>query len=230
MVSWRLPFGLFVGAVPIAWWAWTSLPATNPSKTRSVRTYVRELLSLGSSARMALVVLSFAVRFALVFGFLTYISLLAVREGGVSNVVAGALVSSWGAVALVASTQTGRATARWGHVTVMIWGFLIGGSSVVLMGLYPTPWTLFLSVPLLGLASGITAPTQKSLVNRMAPREIRAGAVSSAIIFQNVGRAAGPAMTGGLIAVAGVEGGFVLLGLSTGGVGCLMFAALRLLA
>jgi hypothetical protein len=66
--SWRLPFLLYLGAVPLAAGAWFVLPATAPNERGSFRAYVRRLVGFLWVPAVALYLISFALRVVVLFG------------------------------------------------------------------------------------------------------------------------------------------------------------------
>ena len=226
LTAWYAPFALYALALPVAAWAWVDLPAGGAAGETSLVGYLRELVSLLQLPVMALVLTSFVFRFVVFFGFLTYVSVLATREVGLAVVAAGSIVSIKGFVSLLSATQGGRLTARYDSPSVLAVAFATSGVGAVLMGAVPTVGALVAGTAMIGVGDGVVNPVQKNLVNELATDHLRAGAISTATTFQNVGMAAGPAAMGLVLALTDARVAFVALGVvgGFGGAGLLLLA------
>lgn len=213
--AWQYPFLLYGLAVPVAVWAWVTLPDAGPTaRGTGVAAYVRELGSLLRQPTLGAIQLSFVVRFSLSVGYYAYISVLLTRTLGASALETGLVIAGIGVLALGASTQVGRLVATRDPILVLLAGLVSMGTGLAVMGLAPSPLSVGLGGVLLGVGIGASGPVQKSLVTQLAPPTLRAGAVSSALLFQSIGQAAGPLLLGLLVAVADVAAAFVAFGLA----------------
>jgi len=210
--SWRYPFLLYLIAVPVAMWAWYVIPQSTQSESSSMRDYMNELVLFISKPRMACLVTTFVIRFLLLFGFLTYISVLAIGEAGLDVKAAGLLVAIKGIVSFTSSTQVGRLSNKFSTIDIIIGGFIIGSSGIIIMGVYPTPIMIAMGAILFGFGDGVVSPGQKSLVNQLAPEGMRGGAVSVATTFQNLGKVIGPGVIAIMLIVSNVSMAFTIIG------------------
>lgn len=225
LVAWQSPFLLYAAALPVAAWAWFTLPADPPtSGERTLRGYLGELLALLRRPALAAIQLSFVARFALAVGYYAYISVFLTRAFGTSAVGSGLVVAGVSLAALAGSTQVGRLVATRDGFGVLVAALLAVGGGLAAMGAVPSPLAVGIGAILLGAGVGVSAPIQKSLVNRLAPARLRAGAVSSALLFQSVGQAVGPAVLGVLVAWHGVVTAFVVFGVAGGAASALAVA------
>lgn len=225
LLAWQLPFLLYALALPAAAWAWVALPPAEPGTGgTSLRAYARDLVSLLRRPALAAIQLSFVVRFALSVGYYAYISVLVTQGLGASSVTSGLVVAGVGLTALAASTQVGRLVAAHDAVLVLLAGVLAVGAGLAVMGASPSYLAVGLGGLVLGAGMGVSGPVQKSLVTRLAPAELRAGAVSSAVLFQSVGQAVGPLVLGLLVARSGVASAFVTFGAVGGGAAAVVVA------
>jgi MFS family permease len=173
---------------------------------------VQDLLQLIRRPDMALILLSFGLRFVVFYGFLTYVSFLGKQTIGVTTVIVGVVTSVKAVASIVGSTQAGRLTLQ-GHtalVAAIAFGLMAVG--MLLSGIAPTLVTMVIGATLLGVGDGVIAPVQKSLVTNLAPAELRAGAISSSSTVQNAGKAAAPVALSGILATSGPPAVFVALG------------------
>jgi len=212
--SWQYPFLLYLIAIPMAIWAWRVLPQSIESTNSSMRDYINDLILLISERRMACLVTTFVIRFLLLFGFLTYVSVLAIGEAGLDVKTAGLLVAVKGIVSFISSTQVGRLSNVFSTADIIMGGFIIGSLGIIIMGILPIPLVIAVGAILYGFGDGVVAPGQKSLVNQIAPEGMRGGAVSVATTFQNLGKVVGPGMIALMLIVSNVSMAFTVVGLT----------------
>lgn len=210
--SWRFPFGLYLVAVPAAAWVWVAVPPIEVSNDWSVRAYLDNMASFLTNARIALLMVSFGFRFATYYVFLTYISVLATEKAGLAVVAVGALLSLNGVVKTVGSTQAGRLAASFEPTFLCFGSFVLMTAGVAAMGLVPVPAVIVLGVLVFAVGDSVLAPTQKSLVNRLAPAEYRGGANATALTFQNAGKVVGPLVLGTVLPFVDLATAFALVG------------------
>ena len=228
LVTWRLPFLLFAGSLLVAAWTWVALPDVTPTSDADLRAYLRDLWALLRRPVMALVVASFVLRFLLVFGFYTYISIHLVDLVDASSVTSGLVIALFGLVSVVVSTQAGRITTGRDPLLVLFVGLVLTGIGVAFVGLAPSFAAVLGAVAVFAVGASLTGPVQKSLVNARAPDELRAGAVSGATIAQSVGQTAGPVLFGALVAVGTAADAFLVVGVAGAVLGAVVAgAALR---
>jgi len=217
--SWRHPFLVYLIAIPSAAWIWRSVPRIEGNDERGFGEYLQEIAVFMADAKIAALLLSFLFRFVLIFGIITYISVLAVREAGLAVVAVGALLTLHGLIKTVSSTQVGRLSASFGLASLALASFLFVAGGTVLMGAVPSVAVIAVGLVVVGIADGILSPCQKSLVNQIAPDDYRGGAMSAALTFQNVGKVVGPVAVGALLGVFGPAAAFVAIGLVGGTLG-----------
>lgn len=226
--SWRYPFALYLIALPAAIWIWLAVPPIESSNDWPFRKYIRQTTVFLTEIPIASLMLSFMARFIVYYGFLTYISVLAVQELGLSVVVVGALLSLFSLVKTLCSTQAGRLSLWFDPAFLATAGFVIITCGIILMGAVPTSAALLVGMALVGVGDGVLAPSQKSVVNRLASPDYRAGANSAALAFQNVGKVIGPLGVGALLNTIGPASAFVLLGGIGGGLGVVTLVGVAL--
>ena len=229
LASWRFPFFLYALALVVAVVAWRTLPPAEHEGSDGLRQYARDLLALVSEPVLAMVMLSFMIRFLLTFSFFAYVSVLLSRTIDASAVLTGVIVSLFALVSLVSAAQAGRLAEAWDMLLVTLVGILLSGIGMVVMGVFPAVPTIVAGVVLGGVGAGIAGPLQKSLVTQLAPAPLRAGALSSAVIFQSIGSAGGPLLMGIALGTLTVTTTFVVFGLggAAAGLGVLGVAYLK---
>lgn len=212
--AWWSPFLLYLSAIPIGLWAWTVLPPTAPAGDDTFGEYLTDLVTFLRHPTIALYLTSFFLRFVILFGFITYISVLATQHVGLSVVVVGLLVTTKGAMSFVGSTQGGRLALQYSPAALVATGFLVGGAGIAAMGAVTTSPVLVGGTILFGIGDGILSPAQKSLVNELAPNEVRAGMMAFATSLQNIGKVVGPAVFASIFVVSGPPAAFVAVGIA----------------
>lgn len=219
VASWRVPFALYLAAVPAAVWVWFAVPDVGAANDWSIGTYATNMATFLTNGRISLLMVSFALRFAIFYILLTYVSVLATREAGLSVVAVGTLLALIGVVKTVGASQAGRLSASFDPTLLSLGGFVCMTIGITAIGAVPTPAVLTGGLFVFSVGDGLLAPTQKSLVNRLAPAEYRGGANASALIFQNVGKVVGPLALGVSLSVLDLAPAFALLGGIGGGLG-----------
>lgn len=214
--SWRAPFLLYLIAIPLAVGAWVLLPEADPDERDAVGVYLRRLLELLKRPAVALYLAAFMLRFVLLFGFITYVSVLATAHFRLAVALVGVIVSVKGVASLLGATQGGRLVAASTPASVVGVGFVASGLGLGAMGVVDTPAGLFAATFLFGLGDGVIGPAQKSTINHIVPTRFRGGAMSTAVAFQNLGKIVGPSLFGLLLLVLGAAEVFLLFGVVFG--------------
>ena len=104
---------------------------------------------------------------------------------------------------------------RWLLLTVQVYVFVVAGTLATLTaaGLV-TPALMLIFTFLLGLGGAVQLPTWQAVIPELVPRSQLGAATRLEMVGINVGRAAGPALAGLLIAVSGVPAVFAANALS----------------
>lgn len=225
-VAWHFPFFLYATAIVTSVWVWVTIQPVGVSNDTDLGTYYRDLFALLREPKMSIVVFSFVLRFVLVFGFYTYVSILLAEMGSFSSFASGLVVAFFGLLSLVVSTQVGRITAVRDPWHVLLWGICLSGIGMGLLGLSPTFPVLLSALVVFAAGASLIGPVQKSLTNHLAPQELRAGAISGAIIAQATGQTVGPMGMGMLLSFMSPSATFVVTGFSVAVIGVLLVAVL----
>lgn len=226
VVAWQFPFLVYFLAVPLAIGLWFVVPDLDNTTSRSPKRYLSDLFSVLREPVIGLLMVSFFFRHTLLYGMYTYVSVLATREAGMAVVLVGVLLGSRAVLKTISSMQAGRFAGIYSPVSVAVIGFVMVGGGIFLMGLFPTVGVLFFGIMLLGLGDGLLSPTQKSLVNQLAPPEFRNSVMSAGFTFVNIGKTGGPILVGIGLGIIGPALSFMLLGAIGGGMGSALLAAI----
>ncbi len=209
--AWQYPFALYAAALPVAAAVWLLFeesadldgadggddaggdrdgpdPAAGDAEEAPdgpAQGGVRALLALASRPRVAATLLGRAAPGFLWFAFLTYNSIVIVRLLGGSPGAAGALVAVASVSSAVATTQTGRLTARFGRPLPTFAALVVGAVGLAGLALAPSvPVALAAGVPV-GAGFSVSLTLYRSAITGLADDDLRGGLVS---IGESVGR------------------------------------------
>lgn len=138
------------------------------------------------------------------------------ERAGISPAVVGILLSLRAAASVVSRVLLGPLARYFSRVQ------LIGASTVVTAVLVPAiafidyPWALGIALVVLGFFLGIGQPLTMTLITTAVPRNSRSAALSVRMLGNKSGQVALPAIIASATIVAGIGGGFALLGVILG--------------
>ena len=223
VISWRLPFALYVLAVPVAVAALAWMPETRHGDAVGLRVYLGGFSAVGRRPRLFVAFAAGFLRFFLDYGYFTYLPIYLSLTRGTSPQVVGLLMASFAVGAMITASQAARLVRRFDAVNLVVGGFLLSGLSVLFIPLLPSEPLVATSLLLYGIGNGLISPMQKSLLTRNAPDEVRAGVISLDRVLQQVAKSLAPGVMGALLLVADVGSVFWVLG--TLSVGSVLLAA-----
>ncbi|WP_162524310.1 MFS transporter [Halobellus captivus] len=224
--SWRTPFLLYFLTLPVALWVWQSVPEIQPQNDWSYREYFDNTLVALQQKAMVLLMISFALRFVLFYGLITYISVLAKQEAAMTVVAVGVLMSVRGIAKTAMSTQVGRLSVDYDTVLLTCVSFFFLSLGIVIMGAMPNVLMLTFGITVVGIADGVLSPAQKSIVNKFSSTGTRGGVMSTAVTMQNIGQVIGPIIFSVMMGFVGVSQTFLTLGASVGALGVVSVAGI----
>jgi len=100
-------------------------------------------------------------------------------------------------------------------LTAILWmALMAGGLGLITISGVVTPWSLVALTFGLGIGTAMMMPTFNALIPDLVPRKELTAAVTLSSISQNITRAVGPAIAGGVIALAGPGPVFLLNAIS----------------
>ena len=100
-------------------------------------------------------------------------------------------------------------------LTAILWmALMAGGLGLITISGIVTPWSLVTLTFGLGIGTAMMMPTFSALIPDLVPRKELTAAVTLSSISQNITRAVGPAIAGGVIALAGPGPVFLLNAIS----------------
>lgn len=212
MVSWNLPFFLFLLTVPVAWLGLAWLPETRRAEHASFRGYLGSFKGIGYRPRLQIAFCAGFLRFFLDYGYFTYLPIYLTLTRGTPPVTVGLLFGCFALGAMATASQAGRLARGREPAQLVFLGFVLGGASVLLIPFLPSTSLVGLSLFVYGLGNGLISPLQKSLLTRNSPPEVLAGVISLDRLVQQVAKSLAPGVMGALLIVADVSAVFWTLG------------------
>lgn len=212
--TWRLPFLLFLAAIPFALFAYLRLDESATDGTTSRLNYTQSLSTVVRKPVVLPILLSFFPRMVIRYGFLSFISVLAISELGYSPAMAGVFVSTAAGAKMVTTSQMGRLSATVSdRYRLIIAGFLFSGGGMVGLGMVESVLPLVAMAASTGIGDGFLSPTQKGLLVDSVSADYRGGLVGVGMFFQNAGATVAPLVLGWLLLTMDVGVVFVLTGI-----------------
>jgi ACDE family multidrug resistance protein len=200
-----LPFLVFAGALPMAWWA-RKLPGPTGSGSepplRHVRSMIGELRSRGALTDFV-GLLPFASFSLVVFAGLGFVttSLFLESAFGVEAAVRGFIQSALSVGSTTGSLLAARAARRIGSSRAFGLGLVLIAAAFGGLAASPTLAAVAIALAVLGLGLGLVFPLIQDFVTSAVPGEYRGAAVGSFVTFVRLGQAFGP-ITGSAMAVS----------------------------
>ncbi|MFC7068977.1 MFS transporter [Halobaculum lipolyticum] len=205
-LAWWVPFALYAAALPVAAAVWLLFDESadlggDDDDGGSGGGGVRDLLALATRPRVAATLVGRAAPGFLWFAFLTYNSIVVVRLLGGSPGAAGALVAVASVTSAVATTQTGRITARFGRAAPTFAALVAGAVGLAGVALAPSvPVALLAGVPV-GAGFSVALTLYRSAITGLASDDLRGGLVSLGESVGRVGSTGAPVAMGAVVTV-----------------------------
>jgi len=225
-VAWFWPFALYALTIPVGIAALLWMPETKGKRGEKTMTYLGDMLRLSRHPRLLIAFSAGFLRFFLDYGFLTYFPLFLVRTHGVSTATAGFLYVFFSIGAMLTSSQAGRIAAGRDKANILFVAFAVSGIAVTAVPFIPGVGFVGAALFFYGVANGVIAPMQKSLLTQNAPAELRGGIVSFDRFIQQVSKTASTSIVGLLLVTTELPTIFWMLGVlsfvSVGLMACLL--------
>jgi MFS family permease len=224
-VSWRLPYWLYVLALPALLLCYVSLPESGRPAERTARPELRRAFDrskVGGTVRevagaltrplLAVIGATFAV-FLVRYALVTFVPLYVVRAFDASDAVGGFAVAIVGLGRFVVSPTAGRLVDRLGRRTVLLGGLGTIAAGTWLLLLAPGPAALLLAIGLLSAGEGAFNPVANDFVTAGTPTAVRGRVVSVLEVGKTAAVAASPVVFGAVLAASSFRVLFLVGGL-----------------
>jgi predicted MFS family arabinose efflux permease len=194
--SWRttfLPYWIGVVSAAVVWF---KLPRS-PRRPGTLRGQVRATLPvLRTWAVLGPVLLGLFV-FLLIFGlFLTVVPLYLDDEFGVGPTGRGMVLALPAVTSTISALSVGRARARFGVTTVIVFGLALFTLGFGLAAVVPSVLAVCAAALLYGGGDGLLIATLQDTVAQVAPPESRGTVIATWVGFARAGQTAGPLLAG----------------------------------
>jgi MFS family permease len=213
-VAWYVPFLLPVIAIPLGIAALVTVPS-HLGRSSARGGQLRSATRWWHNGQFRSLASANFLRLFLTFSLVTYLPVLAVRNG-VSTVEAGLALSLAAALGAGTALTTAWITARVTATLVVVICQSIFVLALVMIAAVPGLMSTFVAAALFGSADGVLSVLLNTLTSSAAPTGVRATFVSTFGMVKNLGKFCGPAFIGAAA---------VFLPLSTA---CLIVAAIGL--
>lgn len=158
--------------------------------------------------------LSFAIFFISTFAFANMeatLVLLTEHKFGFSPAQNGWLFAFIGLVMVITQGGLiGRLSKKYGEARLISAGALIVAAGLLLTPSTDLTWMLYLAVALLAVGSGITTPSNQSIISKLAPTEEIGGVMGVGQSLSTLGRILGPVIGGASFQYLGMGSPYVI--------------------
>jgi predicted MFS family arabinose efflux permease len=213
LISWRFPFLLFLTVIPNLIWIWFIVPGEPRRTSVPLLHYFRAMFKAIRNPLMLAVNLTVLIRFLAYFGYLTYISFLGKESLGMTTMAVGIVIAVKSVLSLIGSTQTGRLSHAMHTAMVETVAFLMTAGGLLIIGVWPSVFSLVAGSVLYGLGDGILNAVQKSLINTLSARDVRGGAIAISTGIGNLGKALAPSVMAVVLALFDIAAIFTVSGM-----------------
>ncbi|WP_114751954.1 MFS transporter [Pleomorphovibrio marinus] len=211
-LSWRAPFHLFLLALPAAALIWSTVPECESIDGRIGKTYLRGIAWFLTKRTTLCLMSGFFTRTYMLFGMYTYISVLAIRETGMTVAMLGLLLGTNSLMKFAAASQVGRLSGHSSTNLIAIIGFALFGTGLALAGFVPTVPIIYFAIAIAGVGDGLIDPAMKSMVNSLSSPAYRISSMAVALTFQAIGKTVSPISVGILLVFLEPATVFIVLG------------------
>ena len=134
--------------------------------------------------------------FILLFGLIVYVPILIVRKLELSTMYSGLTLSIGSAVVAITATQAGRFFYRFKNHQLVIVGFLLCGTALLLISFVTSFIFLIPCIIIWGMGFGTVFPALNTIVTELVSSQLRAGVVSGFTTMTYIGQTLSPPLFG----------------------------------
>ena len=233
--GWESSFYLFGVIFIVIMIVYVTLPETlSPDNQASgaelistIRTYIRSITAELKDIDFALLYVGAFVEYFVKYGMFTFLPLFAIRIFGTSGFIAGVLISVYGFVRMVVSLFTKQFTSIFGLKYAIVASTGISALGIGFIAVAPGIPSIVAAVVVYSIGDAFLAALLNDMTTKKSQAEHRGGIVSGLNMMKNIGKAAAPALLGGLLAITSFSGLFFL---SAGLLGVYLILAVGLLS
>lgn len=208
-IAWQVPFVLYAAAFPVGLAIYWYVPETAERLEETARIrdalvgYARSVRAELATPRLLVLLWGGFVRFFVLFAFLTFVPLFAVRALDASTFEAGLVVAVAG-VRVIVSPTAGRWVDRLGRRSTLLFALTCLLVAFGLLPLSPNVLALGALAAVFGTGDALLSPVVNDAVTASVRAENRNGVVSALRVLKEAGKTVAPVALGAVLALAGL--------------------------
>lgn len=214
-LAWFYPFFIYSVGIPLGLIAAARLqwaPGNNQDPKPQRREYLVQVLRIVLHHRALWIFFCNFMGFVLLFALVVYMPILVVREFEQTTMHAGLAITFAAGTAALISSQTGRFMSLFSEYWLVLVGFGLCGSALVLLTLPESFGMLLLCFVLWGSGFGLLMPTLNTCATGLATSHFRAGVVSVFTTMIYLGQTVSPPLFGFILGRSDLDTVFYLAG------------------
>jgi MFS family permease len=214
LITWYAPLALQSGALILAAVAYHQVP-TGRTTGKSMGKSMGALLTQFKRLRFALLQSLAFFRFFFKFGFLTFLPLLAVDSGIMTDTESGGALTVSAAAALVIAAVMSKRSMKRPSSFMLGLNLVIVGVSLVMIGVADSVWLLVAGAIIFGLADSAVSIIYSAVITQAVEDDLRATFVAANGAIRNIGKFTAPVAVGLISVFASLATTFVVLGIAS---------------
>ncbi len=209
MLGWYYPFALSLLAIPLGFAVVFALENPEPRTEQGLRTYLlRAWEDVKHPQALGLFLLTL-MTFIIIYGaYLTYLPFLMEHAFQASPFVIGMTMSAMSLATALTSSQLGKLTRLCSERILLQISCALYALALLTIPSFPTVWSLWIPIVLLGIAQGLSIPNLQALLAGLAPMEHRGAFMAINGVALRVGQTLGPLLMGAVFSIWGMDSTF----------------------
>jgi len=195
-LDWRFAFFVYTASIPLALILWFRFPFPEGDSSISIREYLKPLKKAVKNHEVQTVLFMNFLSFFLVYTVVTFIPQKLVSTFGMSEAIAGSLLSVQAVATISIALQSGRLVNLAPKKYLIGLGFLVSGFGFLILPTWGVISWIALSLIIFGLGRGLYQPQVNTLVTDVAPKGRLGGIASVNNIARYTGQMAAPFVLG----------------------------------
>jgi len=209
MLGWYYPFALAILAIPLGLIVMFVLDNPEPKVDEGLRLYLlRAWESIKHPQAIALFGLTL-MTFMIIYGaYLTYLPFLMENAFQASPFVIGVTMSAMSLATAFTSSQLGKLVRLGSERVLLQISCIFYALALLAIPSFPTVWSLWIPIILLGIAQGLSIPNLQALLAGLAPMEHRGAFMAINGTALRLGQTLGPPLMGAVFTAWGMDSTF----------------------
>jgi predicted MFS family arabinose efflux permease len=209
MLGWYYPFALAILAVPLGFVVLSVLDNPKPRMDQELRLYLFHTWEdIKHPQAIGLFVLTL-MTFVIIYGaYLTYLPFLMENAFQASPFVIGMTMSVMSLATALTSSQLGKLVSLGSERICLQISSVFYTLALLTIPNFPTVWSLWIPIVLLGIAQGLSIPNLQALLASLAPMEHRGAFMAINGVALRLGQTLGPPLMGTVFTLWGMDSTF----------------------